>query len=299
MNINYLISFLTLIKLGSYTKAAKKLYITQPGLSFQIKQLEKEVGLPLFDNHHTRNLHLTEAGKRLFKYAEYISHEQLNFRYDIQQLSQEYHGNLFLGTSHIPVEFILPAVFSEFKEQYSGIGIKVNIEDSVKIIENVKNGLYEIGFCSLIPQEHSLEYFKIGDDEIVLIVNSGHPLSSRKDVISSELIGESFVLREEPAEKDYGPSSLLLKAGFDLNQCKSNLVLGTNTGVVKAVESGAGIAFVSNLAAQESIALGKTKLVKVNDLSLSRSFYCIYKKQSLNKRINKEFITFIRQRLSN
>ncbi|MFC1861227.1 LysR substrate-binding domain-containing protein [Chloroflexota bacterium] len=221
-------TFLELIKVGSFSQTAKNLYLSQSAVSQQIRKLEKEIGCHLIVRRKMRYVSMSEAGRRLYRFAEHIRHEHNNLCYEIQQFREELGGNLVITASSIPSEFILPKILSGFKEQCPVADIKVEVSTSLEIIEDIQSGIYEVGFSSVKPDDEELEYFKMAEDEIVLIVFPSHPFSFKKEIVLSELAGESFALREE----DLGYQnaiSLLSEAGFEINQCSPKLVLGTNT----------------------------------------------------------------------
>lgn len=291
MDVNNLITYLNVIKLGSFSRAAKKLYFSQPGVSFQIKRLEKEIGLVLIE-HHKKTIHMTEVGKRVLRFAESVHNEQLNLFHDLEQLQDKLTGNLFVVSSHMIGELVLPAILSAFKLQYPYVGIRLVLSDSVEVINQVSSGLYEIGFGSFKSDNQDLEFFKIGEHEIVLIVSPSHRYALQQEVSFADLTGETIVLREEPSGKARSAVDLVLENGFDISQCDSRLVLGTDIGVVSAVEAGAGIAFTSDLIVKKSVALGTVKVLKIKGLTIKRGVFCIYKKE-INSLIYEKFINFI------
>jgi DNA-binding transcriptional LysR family regulator len=296
MNLNYLITYLNVIKLGSYSKAAKKLYFSQPNVSFHIKRLEEDIGLPLID-YHQKTIYPTKAGKILLAFAEHVSREQLILEHNLEQLREKLVGNLFIAASYVPGEYILPVMLSEFNDQYPSVEIKTVLSDPSKVMGSVINGDYEIGFCSCVPDnDPNLESFKIAEDEVVLIVSPGHKLAHQKEVSLNDLTGESFIFRAEPEGRGDTPPDLLIEGGFDLDQCKTRLILGSNIGVVTAVEAGAGVALISNLVARKSEALGTVKVLKIRKLKAKRKFFCIYKKDRKISRVCSAFIDFLQER---
>jgi len=297
MNLDYLRTYIEVIKLGSFSEVAKKLSISQPAVSFQIQKLEQELGVRLVDRGQ-KTVTMTEAGKRLLRFAEAVKEEREHLLQDLEQLREEVIGNLIVTASTIPGDFILPSIVSEFKTRHPAIGIQVVVSDSAMVITGVKSGAYEVGFCGMAPEGQELELFKIAEDEIVLIVFPEHPFAYRQEVSFMEVAGEPLIFREETSGTQRNVESLLLKAGFNLGQCKPTLVLGTTESVVSAVEVRAGIAFVSNLAIEKSLALGLVKVVGVEGLTFGRDFFCIYRKERMVSRLLGEFITFVRARAS-
>ncbi len=292
MNLDYLKTYLEVIRLGSFSEAAKKLSISQPAVSFQIQKLELDLGVRLIDRGQ-KTITITEAGKRLLRFAESVEEERGHLRHELDQLREAVTGNLVVTASTIPGEFLLPSILSEFKALHPAIRAQVAVSDSLTVISGVRDGAYEVGFCGLAPEGQGLETFKIADDEIVLIVFPEHPFAERREVSLAELEGEPLIFREETSGTQQSLQTFLSRAGRDLSKWVPNLLLGTTQAVVSAVEARAGIAFVSNLAIKKSLALNLVKVVKVEGLTLKRDFFCIYRKERIVSRLLEEFIAFV------
>jgi len=292
MNLDYLRTYLEVVRLGSFSEVAKKLAISQPAVSFQIQKLERELGVRLIDRTQ-KAVTMTAAGKRLLRFAESVEEELGHLQHDLDQLREEVTGDLLIDASTIPGEFLLPPLLAEFKARHPAVRAQVAISDSIGVIEGVRDGAYEIGFCGVAPEGQDFESFVVARDEIVLIVFPGHPFAGRGEISFTELEGESLIFREETSGTQRSLEALLAKEGFSLSKCASGLVLSTTQAVVSAVEAGAGIAFVSNLAVKKSLALGLVRQVAVSGLRLSRDFYCIYRKRRIVSRLLEEFVAFI------
>jgi DNA-binding transcriptional LysR family regulator len=292
MNLDHLKTFLEVIKLGSFSEVAKKLSISQPAVSFQIQKLEQELGIRLIDRTQ-RAITLTAAGKRLVRFAESVEGEREHLQHDLEQMREEVSGDLLIAASTIPGEFLLPPLLARFKQMHPAVKVQVAISDSITVINGVHNNAYEIGFCGMAPEGQELESFKVAGDEIVLVVFPEHPFAQRSEVSPTELDGEPLIFREDTSGTQRNLESHLSRAGLDLRKLAPNLILGTTQAVVSAVAAGAGIAFVSNLATKNSLALGLIRQVSVSGLKLSRDFYCIYRQERVVSRLLEEFITFI------
>jgi DNA-binding transcriptional LysR family regulator len=292
MNLNYLNTFYNLIDYGSFSLTSHKLSISQPAVSMQIQKLEKELGTELID-HRKRKIVLTNSGKRLFRFADYLHLEQMQVLQDLANISGKVTGKLVIPASSIPGEFILPALLSRFKKIYSMVDVQLVLSTSPEVVDDLKREVYDIGFCSIYVKSKKLDIFKIGEDEVILIVYPEHPFANRDKVRLTELLGESIILREETSIRRQSPGTLLLKYGFDLMQCNPKLILGTNNGVVSAVEARTGIGFISNLAAQRSLNLGWIKSVKIEGVTLKRNFYCIYNKEKQCLELLSKFVAFV------
>ena len=292
MNLDYLMTYLQVIKLGSFSEVAKKLSITQPAVSFQIQKLERDLGVRLIDRGQ-KPITLTDAGKRVQRFAEVIQNERSSLVRDLEQLRQEVTGNIVIAASTIPGEVLLPAIISEFKVLHPAVGTRVAVSDSITVISRVTEGACDVGFCGIVPTGKDLEYFKLAEDEIVLIVFPEHPFARREEISFLELQGEPIILREETSGTQRSLQELLSGAGLNMDSWTTNLVLGTTQAVISAVEARVGIAFVSNLAIKKSVALGLVKEVAVGGLKMKRDFYCIYRKEKAVSRLIIEFIGFV------
>ncbi|MFC1955631.1 selenium metabolism-associated LysR family transcriptional regulator [Chloroflexota bacterium] len=291
MNLNYLRTYLEVVKLGSFSEVARKLGISQPAVSFQIQKLEGDLGVRLLDRSQ-KAITMTEAGRRLLLFAESVEEERNRLRHDIDQLREEVTGNLIIASSTIPGEFMLPSLLARFKALHPAIRAEVKISDSLSVISGVRNGIYEVGFCGVVPEEQDLESFRVAEDEIALIVFPEHTFAWRGEVSLAELEEEPIIFREDTSGTQKSLQNLLDKAGFELRDREPHLILSTTQAVVSAVEAKAGIAFVSNLAIKKSLALGLVRQIKVKGLRLVREFYCIYRKDKLVSCLLEEFITF-------
>jgi len=291
MNIEHLKTFQEIARLGSFSEVAKKLHISQPAVSFQVQRLEMELGVQLIDRSQKTAV-LTEAGKRLLQFAETVELEREKLQHDLEQMREEVAGELRLAASTIPGEYILPGLLSKFKKMHPAVTVQVDVSDSMAVINGVRNGDYEAGFCGTTPEAKDLEFFKIASDEIVLIVPAEHPFANKTVISPGDLAGEPFIFREATSGTQRSQEKLLGKAGFDVNKIKPQLILGSTQAVISAVASGAGIAFVSSLAIKSGCSPA-VKQIPVRGLRLDRDFYYIYRRDKAASRIYEEFRSFL------
>jgi len=293
MNIEYLKTFQEIARLRSFSETAKRLGISQPAVTFQVQKLEQELGVRLIDRSQ-RNIALTQAGKRLLKFAEAVGREQENLKRDLEQLRDKVSGELNIAASTIPGEYLLPTLLAKFKQAYPAVRIQVDVSDSMTVIGQINDGTYDIGFCGIKPEEKEITSQKFAGDEIVLIVSPKHPLADKSEAAVGDLEGEPFIFRETTSGTQRNLENLLGKAGLDIRQWTPHMVLGSPQAVVAAVAAGAGIAFVSSLAVKQCAVQGLVKQIGVKGLKLKRDFYCIYRQEKITTRLLEEFIDFIK-----
>jgi DNA-binding transcriptional LysR family regulator len=292
MNLEYLKTFRDIVRLGSFSEVAKKLSISQPAVSFQIQKLEQELGSRLIDRTQ-RAITLTAAGKRLLRFAESVEAESEQLRHDLEDIREKVTGDLLIAASTIPGEYLLPTLLARFKQIHPAVKVQVDVSDSLTVINGLLDNTFEVGFCGVAPERRDLESFRVAGDEIVLIVFPEHPFAQRGEVAPADLEGEPFIFREGSSGTQRSLEAQLSRAGLNLKKWSPNLILGSTQAVVSAVEDRAGIAFVSNLAIKNSLALGKVRQVGVSGLKLSRDFYGIYRRERVVSRLLEEFITYV------
>jgi len=292
MNLGYLITYIEVIKRGSFSEVAAKLSISQPAVSLQIQKLERDLGVRLIDRSQ-KVMTMTEAGKRLLIFARSIDKEWSRLQLDLDRLREEVTGELIIAASSIPGNFLLPSLLAEFRSLHPTVRVRALISDSVDVAAKVREGIYDVGCCGFLTEGQELESLKIGQDEIVLIVFPEHPFARRKAITLKDLEGETIIFREETSGTQRTLEALLSQAGFHIKTQSPGLVLSTTQAMVSAVEARAGIAFISNLAIKESLALGLVKQVPVKGLKLNRDFYCVYRRERIVSRLLEEFIAFV------
>lgn len=295
MNLDYLQTFIHVIRLGNFSEVAKKLSISQPAVSFQIQKLERDLGVRLIERGKKR-VSMTEAGKLVFQFAESVHKEEESLLARVDKIRDQVSGELSAVASTIPGEFVLPALLAEFTRLHPAVNARLTISDSVNVVNGVLEGNYEVGFCGILPGSEELTATKIAQDDIVLIVPAAHHFARRSAISPNELSGESFIFREATSGTQQNVRSMLSRAGVDTSQCLTHLVLGSTQAVISAVENGAGIAFVSNLATKKSVELGLIREIPVNELMPKRDFFLVYRRDRHFYRMLEEFIAFIEAR---
>jgi DNA-binding transcriptional LysR family regulator len=289
MNIEHLRTFREIARLGSFSEVARELGISQPAVSFQIQKLEQELGIRLIDRSQ-KTITLTKAGERMLHFAEAVNEVQEKLQGDLEQMREDVSGDLLIGASTIPGEYLLPKLLAVFKQRHPAVKIQVDISDSLTVMSRLRDNTYEVGFCGIAPEGKDLASFKIAEDEIAAIVAPGHPFANKAEVSAEELEGEPLIFREATSGTQRNLENLLGRGGVDIKKWKPQLVLGSTQSVINAVAAGAGIGFVSNLAIKGS----QVKTVKIKGLRLSRDFYCVYRQERVVSRLLEVFIDFIK-----
>jgi DNA-binding transcriptional LysR family regulator len=184
-----------------------------------------------------------------------------------------------LGASTIPGEFIIPRLLSAMIKHMPEIELMVEISDSLKVFEGVRKGKYEIGIIGTRFDSPEVDFSVIvKDDRLVLITPKGHPLAAKAAVSLGDLKGQNFVTREKGSGTRAAYEKAFKDAGLALADLNTVAEVGTTEGIIQAVEGGAGIAIVSELAANEAIELKKVQVLNIPLLRMVRDFSIITRK---------------------
>ena len=184
-----------------------------------------------------------------------------------------------LGASTIPGEFIIPRLLSAMISHLPEIELKVEISDSLKVFEGVRKGQNEVGIIGTRFDSTDVDFTVIvKDDRLVLITPKNHPLAAKGTVALGDLKGQNFVTREKGSGTRAVYEKAFKDAGLALTDLNTVAEVGTTEAVIQAVEGGAGIAIVSELAAKEAIELGKVQALNIPLLRMIRDFSIITRK---------------------
>ena len=188
-------ALISLVKEGSFSRAAKKMLLTQPALTKNIKNVEDSLGVVVV-NRSNAGISLTPEGKILFNYAERIIKLRDEAKIKIVKLSDNTGGNIYVSASTIPATYILPSALSEFKKKHPDIRIYIKTADSEEAMNMVLDKEVEIGCIGKKHTNKKLLAEPLWKDRLILAVPKGHRLCQNKSIKLSELLKEPFVIRE-------------------------------------------------------------------------------------------------------
>ncbi len=292
MNLKRLEIFCKVKELKSFSKAAKVLYLSQPTLSMHIKLLEESFELKLFDRLG-REVVATKAGEVLYEYAKKILSLVDETKKALEVFKERLCGELNIGASTIPGEYILPSILPKFKEKFPNVSLNLRIGDTKGIISDVLENRVELGVVGAKLENPKLEYYSFSKDKMVLISSPDVDLARKKRIDLDELKDIPFVLREEGSGTRIMVEKILKKAGLDLSMLKVVSVLGSTRSVIEAVKSGIGFSIVSERAVREEISHGTLKVIEIDELELLRDFYIVLRRGKERSPTLDAFLSFL------
>lgn len=286
MTLRHLKVFVAVCELNSITKAAQKLYITQPAVSCAIKELEDFYGVKLFDRI-SKKLYLTEAGKSLLGYARHIvslfEEMESNVR-DLDKLVKLHIGaSITIGTHFMPV------YVKNFETLHPQAEVNVTISSSELIENKILQNELDFALIEGIVHEKSIicETYTSLDDELVLICNLNHPFCKEKVVTIEKLLSESFLLREKGSGTRELFDNVLASQGYSVIPTWEST---STIALINAVINGLGISVLPYMLVKDSLSDGAIASVHIDGLKFSRKFNIIYHKNKFLTTTAKSFI---------
>ena len=279
----------------SFTKAAEVLFMTQPAVTFQIKQLEEHFNTRLFDRGHGR-IALTPAGEVVLGYAERILGLSSEMDVRLSELTGEISGSLMVGASTTIAEFMLPGILGEFKSTYPGVRSRLVVGNSESIESRVMEHTIDIGFIESLSHAPNLECEVCCDDELVVICHPRFPLARHKELTPQKLLEQAFISREPGSGTREFTENYLRSSGISLDQMNVVMELGSPIALNGVVETGLGFAIASRSSVTKEQRLGDIVAIPLKP-RLIRTLSMVYPKEKFRSRLVATFVDFASVRL--
>lgn len=252
MNFNQLRVFYEVARRGGFTPAGRRLGISQPAASMQVKALQESLGVRLYRTDG-RSLVLTEAGRLLVDYAErlFLLADEAERR--LAALREMQSDNLRISTTKTIATYFLPRVMGAFKSLHRGVSIRLDMGTNAWAIETVLTRVSDLGLVVNSPESGELARLTIFEDELVLIMPPSRPLARGRRDDSPDLAAETLIVREEGSRTREATEAALREAGLRVGQ---TMELADPEAIKNAVRAGLGVSAISGIAVQEEVKAG-------------------------------------------
>lgn len=264
--------FCKVVEQKSFSKAGLAVRLSQPTVSSHIKDLETHFGSPLVDRLG-KEIAPTRAGALLYRYAKRLLALRDETETAINQFMGMVRGKLAVGGSTIPGGFFLPCLIGGFVRKYPEVRISLTVGDTQSIIRGILDGELEIGVVGAMVDNKKIVQEKVIDDEMRLIVSSGHKWAKRRRISIKELAEEPFIIREKGSGTLTSFQSSLNDINSDTEALNIVAEMGSTTAVIQGIKQNIGVSVLSTIAVAEEIAAGSLKQLTIDGLNLKRSFY--------------------------
>jgi DNA-binding transcriptional LysR family regulator len=272
VTLRQLRTFKTVADLKSFSLAAQQLRLSQPSVSYQVKELEQALGLPLLDRLG-KQVHVTEAGSVLYAYARRTLDVLDEAALALEEMRGIKRGKLRVGASTTVGIYLLPAALGAFKKLHPGLVISLEIGTRARVQEQVLNNELDLAVVGPALKDPDLTILPFVSDELVVVAPAGHKLARRKGLVLKDLVDQPFVMREPASGSRSSLEKAARKAGAKLTVA---MELGSNGAIKHAVESGLGLAVISRYACTLELSSRRLVELDVRGFPIRRDWNIVY-----------------------
>ncbi len=276
---------------GSFKKAADLLYVTQPAVSLQIQNLEKQLEITIFDRGGRKAL-LTEAGRLLLEYCERILNQCDEACKAIEDLNSLKGGTLVIGASQTTGTYLMPRMIGLFRQKYPDVSVQLQVHSTRRTGWSVANGQIDLAIIGgQLPGdlENLLQVIPYATDELALVLPSKHPLSNKKELLKEDLYKLNFVTLDSQSTTRKVVDKLLQDSGLDVQRLKIEMELNSLEAIKNAVQSGLGASFLPVVSIARELSAGTIHKAFIADLEVKRELKLITNPSRYTSRASEVF----------
>ena len=293
MNTSYLRTFIEVINLKNISKAAEKLFITQPAVSKQMQLLEKDFGAELFVKSG-REIIPTEEGYILYKYAKNVLSEENRIYSMLRRDNDKVSGNLTVYTSSMPADYYIHDLIIEFNKMYPDTTYVINKIDSEKVFKNIEEGFTNFGFTGSLPKNKKLKSICIGEDEVVVVASADKKSEFEGGRITAgEFLNHKFIIREKGSATLKMFENFLVDKKMKLSDLNILIQAEDNDIIKKFIENNLGLAILPKKAVENEIKEGRAFILDVEGMKLKRKLYYVYHPDRYFSKAEEKFKEFM------
>lgn len=275
MNLHHLKVFLAIAETGSISAGAARLFISQPAVTREIRELEARLNLRLFDRQ-SRGVSLTAAGQRLLPYAERIFALEQAAERDLHAFANLSCGELALGASATLGSYLLPGLIAGFHQQHPQLQLSLLIGNTADSLRQLERNEITLAFIEGPFDREQFSHRLLGADALLPVASPQHPLAGRSQLSPAELVATPLLIREQGS----GTRTTLEQAyqALGLEPCIA-MALGNSEALKRSLLNGQAIAWISELAVQEELRSGQLCCLAVSGLSISRDLHAVWQRE--------------------
>jgi len=288
--------FYTVARLLSFTKAAESLHMTQPAVTFQVRQLEEHFDTRLFDRTHNR-VTLTDVGVVVYEVAERIFEHYDEMERRVREMTGEMGGSLNIGASMTVAENMLPALLGQFRKKHPDLNVRLKVGNSESIISMVEHNVIDLAIVEGSISNKNLLVEACRDDELVVIMPPDHPLAKNETLTVDQLMPYQFICREEGSGTREAIFNYLVEQGYP-DGWTVCMELGSPEAIKGAVEAGMGLSVMSKSGIAKELKLDMLVSVPL-DPPLLRGFSFVRQRHKFRLPAMEALLTFARAFCSN
>ncbi len=266
-----------IVREGSFKKAADSLYVTQPAVSLQIQNLEKQLEVPLFDRGG-RKAQLTEAGQLLLNYCERILSQCQEACKAIEDLNNLKGGSLVVGASQTTGTYLMPRMIGIFRQKFPEVSVQLQVHSTRRTGWSVANGQIDLAIIGgELPNDlkELLQVIPYATDELALVIPTKHPLAKLPELTKEDLYKLGFINLDTQSTTRKVIDKLLINSGLDIQRLKIEMELNSLEAIKNAVQSGLGAAFLPVISIERELEGGTIHKPLIADMEVKRQLKLI------------------------
>ena len=296
MNLKQLEAFVQISDTGSFSKAAKDLFLTQPTISAHISSLEKELNTRLFVRN-TKEVRLSDSGKILYDYAKQMIVLQKKIEETFAVREEKAQQCLTIAASTIPAQYLLPGILARFNEKYPNQQFEILESDSAKVVEQVVNNTVDIGFTGTVIDKRLCKYIPFYQDELVVITpNTEKYLALKKENANATWVAEeSLIMREAGSGTRKEAEKQLRRIGVNPTRLNVIASMESTEAIKRAVSNGMGVSVMSKLAVEEEVQKGSLLAIPLSADDMRRDINVIYNRNLQLSRPSERFVKVVKE----
>ena len=297
MNLKQLEAFVHVAEGGSFSKAAKELFLTQPTVSAHISSLEKELNVRLFIRN-TKEVNLSDDGKELYKYAKQMIDLQKKIEERFSAKKEAGKHCISIAASSIPAQYLLPKVLLRFNEKFPDEQLKIVEADSSEVVTKVVDHMVDVGFTGTVLEKKHCKYLPFYKDELVIVTPATEKYIALQETSVDDISwikNEAFIMREEGSGTRKEAEKQLQNAGIAVESLNVIASIGNQEAIKKSVRQGMGISVMSRLAAEDEIESGRLLIFPIPGAFEGRDINLVYNKNYELSRSAERFIRVVKE----
>lgn len=297
MNLKQLEAFVKVAEGGSFSKAAKDLFLTQPTVSAHIAALEKELGVRLFIRN-TKEVTMSEEGHELYKYAKQMIDIECRIEEHFNVGDVVGKHSITIAASTIPAQYLLPKALMKFKEKYPDEQFKLFETDSAQVVTRIVDGVADVGFTGTVLEKKHCKYIPFYKDKLNIITPNTEKYQKIKEAYTDDiswLQEEHLIMREEGSGTRKEAEKQLKKAGLVLAELDVIASIDNQETIKRSVRQGMGVSVLSQLATEEEVAEGHLLAFAIPKSDAGRDLNLVYNKNNQITKNVERFIKVVRE----
>lgn len=297
MNLKQLEAFVQVADTGSFSKAAKDLFLTQPTISAHISALEKELGARLFVRN-TKEVSLSDDGAQLYKYARQMVELQKKIEEQFDFGKEGRRGGITIAASTIPAQYLLPKVLLKYNEKYPDEQIKIIETDSSKVVTQVVEHMVDVGFTGTVLEKKHCKYLPFYKDELVIVTPNTEKYQRLQEESPDDISWvkeESIIMREEGSGTRKEAEAQLRVAGVKPSELDVIASIENQETIKKSVRQGMGISVLSKLATTDEAEAGYLLTFPIPKSNDGRDINLVYNKNYQMSRSAERFVRIVKE----